>query len=172
MPGLSTPTAKSARKPTDSEQMLKIVEFTARGMKGLFPTPFGSSIVATKDGSLLSRQVNHGRQNLDPTAHAEVHVIRSACRRLKSMSLQGYSLYTTCEPCPMCMAASLWARLDRVIYGATIEDASKYCGQIYTSSKQLVKKSDLVCEVVGPVERERCIELFEASPMRRPSAKK
>jgi len=158
---------KSVAKPTDREQMVKIADFTARSMKGPFPTPFGSSIVSTKEGTLLARQVNHGRQNLDPTAHAEVHVIRAACRKIKSMSLQGYTLYSTCEPCPMCMAAILWARLDRVIYGATISDASKYCFQIYTSAKQLVKKSDLVCEVVGPVERARCVELFEASPMRR-----
>jgi len=172
MHGLRAPRLKSADKLTDREQMVSVAEFTSRSMKTPFPTPFGSSIVATKDGALLTRQVNHGRQNVDPTAHAEVHVIRAACRKLKSMSLQGYTLYSTCEPCPMCMAAILWAGLDRVIYGATIGDASKYCKQIYTSAKQLVKKSDLVCEVVGPVERDRCVALFEACPMRRATPKK
>ena len=172
MYGLSAPRLKPSAKPTDREQMVKVADFTLRSMETPFPTPFGSSIVATEDGSLLSRQVNHGRQHGDPTAHAEVHVIRAACRKIKSMSLRGYTLYSTCEPCPMCMAAILWAGLDRVVYGATIGDASKYCNQIYTSAKQLVKKSDLVCEVVGPVERGRCVALFEAGPMRRAPAKK
>ncbi len=167
MYGLSAPRLKPTAKPTDREQMVKVADFTMRSLKTPFPTPFGSSIVATKDGSLLSRRVNHGRQRCDPTAHAEVHVIRAACRKIKSMSLRGYTLYSTCEPCPMCMAAILWSGLDRVIYGATIGDASRYCKQIYTSARHLVKKSDLVCEVVGPVERELCVALFEAGPMRR-----
>jgi len=158
----------------DSEQMRKLVDFTARSLQGPFPTPFGSSVVSTADGSLLTRQVNNGRQKLDPTAHAEVHTIRAACRKLKSMTLRGYTLYTTCEPCPMCMAAVLWAGLDRIVFGATIGDAARFFGQIYIPCKSMPKKSDLVCEVTGPVERKRCVELFEALPStpRRVAAKK
>jgi tRNA(Arg) A34 adenosine deaminase TadA len=172
MHGVSAPPLKPAAQRTDREQMVTLADFTLHSTKSAFPTPFGSSIVSTGDGSLLARRVNHGRQLCDPTAHAEVHVIRVACRKFRSTSLRGYTLYSTCEPCPMCMAAILWAGLDRVIYGATIGDASRYCQQIYTSAKQLVKKSDLVCEVVGPVERDRCVALFEACPMRRATPKR
>jgi tRNA(Arg) A34 adenosine deaminase TadA len=171
MHGLSAPPVKPAAGQSDREQMVMLADFTLRSTKTAFPTPFGSSVVA-RDGSLLSRRVNHGRQRCDPTAHAEVHVIRAACQKIRSMSLRGYTLYSTCEPCPMCMAAILWAGLDRVVYGATIGDASRYFEQIYTSAKQLVKKSDLVCEVVGPVERDRCVALFEACPTRRANPKK
>jgi tRNA(Arg) A34 adenosine deaminase TadA len=101
---------------------------------------------------------------MDPTAHAEVHAIRAACRKLKSISLKGHTLYTTCEPCPMCMGAILWAGLDRVVYGATIDDAANYYAQIYTYSKQMVKKSDLVCQVDGPVERATCVKIFDELP--------
>jgi tRNA(Arg) A34 adenosine deaminase TadA len=168
---LSAPILKPGRRLTDGEEMRKIADFTALSLKGRFPTPFGSSVVGTKRGEMLARQVNHGRQNLDPTAHAEVHTIRAACRKLKSGSLKGYTLYSTCEPCPMCMAAILWAGLDRVVYGATISDAAQHYNQIYTSAKQLAKKSDMICEVVGPLERKRCVELFQGFPRRSSSGK-
>jgi tRNA(Arg) A34 adenosine deaminase TadA len=158
--------SQSVQPPTDAEEMRKIADFTARSLSGPFPTPFGSSVVGAKDGRLLTRQVNHGRQNLDPTAHAEVYTIRAACRKLRSLSLKGYILYSTCEPCPMCMAAILWSGLDRVVYGATISDAAKVFNQIYTPAKRLVQKSDLTCEVVGPVERARCAQLFQGFPKR------
>lgn len=70
------------------------------------------------------------KQELDPSAHAEVRAIRLATKRLKQISLAGYTLYTTCEPCPMCMSTALWAGLDRVVYGATIADANRHCKQI------------------------------------------
>ncbi len=168
---MKKPAPSPAAKPGDVEQMSALIRFTEGHLNTPFFTPFGCSIVRTDDGSLLARQMNHGRQTLDPTAHAEVHTIRAASRKLKSMSLKGHTLYTTCEPCPMCMGAALWAGLDRVVYGATIGDAAKYCTQIYTYSKQMVKKSDLTCEVVGPVERARCVALFEAGPMRRAPAR-
>jgi tRNA(Arg) A34 adenosine deaminase TadA len=149
----------------DEAEMHTLVHFTARSLRGSFPTPFGSSILESKTGKVVTRQVNHGRQNTDPTAHAEVHAIRRACRRLKSISLCGHTLYTTCEPCPMCMAAILWAGLDRVVYGATIGDAAKYFAQIYTPAKKLAQRSDMSCQVDGPLARQACLGLFEALPM-------
>jgi tRNA(Arg) A34 adenosine deaminase TadA len=162
----ATLSAQPVRRLSDAEEMHRIADFTARSLVSRFPTPFGSSVVKTDDGSLLTRQVNHGRQNLDPTAHAEVHAIRAACRKLRSVSLKGYTLYSTCEPCPMCMAAILWAGLDRVVYGATIADAARHFNQIYTPAKTLAKKCDMVCEVAGPVERARCQQLFKPLPLR------
>jgi tRNA(Arg) A34 adenosine deaminase TadA len=162
----STLELREEKKSRDARFMRQIATHTAKTQQTPYPTPFGAMIVSSFDGEILVKQVNHCAQNTDPTAHAEVHAIRAACRKVKSLSLRGYTLYTTCEPCPMCMAASLWASLDRVVYGATIDDASAHCNQIYTYSKHMVKKSDLTCEVVGPVEREICCELFEQSPVR------
>jgi hypothetical protein len=79
----------------------------------------------------------------------------------KVASLKGHTLYTTCEPCPMCMAMALWAGIDRVVFGSTISDASRHCAQIYVPAKTLQRKSDMDCEVVGPVLRKECVALFE-----------
>lgn len=85
--------------------------------------PFGAVIV--KGGRVVGRGRNRVTSTLDPTAHAEVVAIRDACRRLKTFSLKGCTLYTSCEPCPLCLAASLWARLDKTLYAATRQDAAR-----------------------------------------------
>ncbi|HLS41583.1 MAG TPA: nucleoside deaminase [Ornithinicoccus sp.] len=79
--------------------------------------PFGAVIVGP-DGTEVSRGGNRVTSTPDPTAHAEVTAIREACRRIDHFSLAGHTLYASCEPCMMCLAASLWARLDRVVYAA------------------------------------------------------
>ncbi|MFT4122930.1 MAG: nucleoside deaminase [Microbacteriaceae bacterium] len=85
--------------------------------------PFGAVIV--RDGTLLAEGQNRVTRDLDPTAHAEVMAIRAACRATGDFSLAGCTLYTSCEPCPLCLAASLWSRLDRVVYAADREDAAR-----------------------------------------------
>ncbi|WP_272902643.1 nucleoside deaminase [Nocardioides sp. WS12] len=85
--------------------------------------PFGAVIV--QDGKLIAFGQNRVTRDLDPTAHAEVMAIRAACTAIGSFSLAGCSLYTSCEPCPLCLSASLWARLDRVVYAADREDAAR-----------------------------------------------
>ena len=85
--------------------------------------PFGAVIV--QDGKLIAFGQNRVTRDLDPTAHAEVMAIRAACAAIGSFSLAGCSLYTSCEPCPLCLSASLWARLDRVVYAADREDAAR-----------------------------------------------
>lgn len=84
--------------------------------------PFGAVIV--RDGVILGEGQNRVTANLDPTAHAEVMAIRAACQRVGDFSLTGATLYTSCEPCPLCLAASLWARLDRVVFAADRDDAA------------------------------------------------
>jgi tRNA(adenine34) deaminase len=86
--------------------------------------------------------------------------MRKACRKLGRPSLKGYTLYTTCEPCPMCMANALWAGLDRVVFGATIADANEHCRQIHISAQEVSRRSDMPCEVVGEIMREACRGLF------------
>lgn len=85
--------------------------------------PFGAVIV--RDGVLLATGQNRVTRDLDPTAHAEVVAIRAACRQVGDFSLAGCTLYTSCEPCPLCLSSALWARLDRVVYAADREDAAR-----------------------------------------------
>jgi guanine deaminase len=85
--------------------------------------PFGAIIVMA--GELVSSGVNRVTRDLDPTAHAEVTAIRTACRSRGDFNLPGAVLYTSCEPCPLCMASALWARVDRVVYAADREDAAR-----------------------------------------------
>ena len=124
------------------------------------PVPFGALIVETHSGKRLMRSLNAVRSENDPSSHAELRTVRKATRKLKSSSLKGYTLYTTCEPCPMCMANALWAGIDRVVYGATIEDANQHCRQIRVSARELTERSDMTCIIDGPVLREACYELF------------
>jgi guanine deaminase len=85
--------------------------------------PFAA--VVSKDGALIGRGVNLVTATNDPTAHAEVSAIRAACQALGSFHLTGCELYTTCEPCPMCLGAIYWARLSRYYYGNTRSDAAR-----------------------------------------------
>ena len=85
--------------------------------------PFAALIV--QDGRVIAEGVNTVVVTNDPTAHGEVTAIRNACTALKTFSLAGCELYTSCEPCPMCLAASHWARLDAIFYAASAEDAAK-----------------------------------------------
>jgi len=85
--------------------------------------PFGAVVV--HEGKVIAEGVNIVTLTNDPTAHGEVTAIRNACKALNSFSLAGCALYSSCEPCPMCLAASHWARLDAVFFGASAEDAAK-----------------------------------------------
>jgi len=144
----------------DQLRMMELIRFTARTLETISPVPFGALIVETATGGLLMRAVNAVRTESDPSSHAELRAVRKAARKLKSPSLAGYTLYSTCEPCPMCMANALWAGLDRVVYGATIADANKHCRQIRISARKVVRRSDMSCAVDGPVLRKACYELF------------
>lgn len=84
--------------------------------------PFGAVIV--KDGEIVAQSANMVTANNDPTAHAEVSVIRLACEKLNSFSLAGCVIYTSCEPCPMCLGAIYWARLDKMYYANNKKDAA------------------------------------------------
>jgi guanine deaminase len=84
--------------------------------------PFGA--VVTRDDQLVAVGANRVTVDLDPTAHAEVMAIRAACRAEGDFSLAGATLYASCEPCPLCLAAALWARVDGVVYAADRDDAA------------------------------------------------
>jgi tRNA(Arg) A34 adenosine deaminase TadA len=144
----------------DKERMAEIAAFTAKSLITERPVPFGALIVETKSGKTLVRALNAVARENDPSSHAELRAVRLACTKLKKTSLAGHTMYSTCEPCPMCMANALWARLDRVVYGATIADASKHCLQIHISAKSVASRADMKCVVEGPVLRKECYALF------------
>jgi tRNA(adenine34) deaminase len=151
----------------DEERMRDLVRFTARTFDTASPSPFGALIVHTKTGKELMRATNAVMRENDPSSHGETRTVRLACKKLKKPSLAGYTMYSTCEPCPMCMANALWARLDRVVFGATIEDANRYTLQIHISANEVARRSDMECVVDGPFLREVCNTLFDDPRMQK-----
>jgi tRNA(Arg) A34 adenosine deaminase TadA len=95
------------------------IQMMRRGKGG----PFGAVVV--RKGKIVGRGSNQVTSANDPTAHAEIVAIREACKRLKTFQLDDCDLYTSCEPCPMCLSAIYWARLGNVFYGNTRQDAAK-----------------------------------------------
>jgi tRNA(Arg) A34 adenosine deaminase TadA len=108
----------------NKEKFMKEAVYAAlKGIKNNEGGPFGCVIV--KDGKIVGRGHNQVHSTTDPTAHGEIMAIRDACRNLESNQLDGCELYTSCEPCPMCLGAIYWSRVEKVYYGSTQVDAAK-----------------------------------------------
>jgi guanine deaminase len=107
----------------DTPFMREAIRLSRTGMRQGGAGPFGAVVV--RDGVIVARGWNAVTSSLDPTAHAEVVAIRRACRKLGTFDLGGCVLYASCEPCPMCLAAAYWARVDRLVYAATRDDAAR-----------------------------------------------
>ncbi len=150
----------SGQSRLDEERLLQLAAYTARSFQTQRPVPFGCAIYSTATGKLLLRARNAVSAQFDPSAHAELRAIRLAARRLRSISLRGYTLYTTCEPCPMCMSAALWVGVDRVVYGATIAECNRHCRQIQIPAREVARRSDMPCEIAGPLCGDVCYALF------------
>lgn len=117
--------------------------------------PFGSVIV--KDGQIIGRGHNRVLKNSDPTCHGEMEAIRDACSKLKTHDLSGAILYTTAEPCPMCLGGILWANIKKVYYGCTIADTDK----IGFRDDQFYKTFSNRDSIAEEQDREKCLKLFE-----------
>ena len=102
--------------------MREAIRLSRQTMRGNHGGPFGAVVV--RRGKIVGRGWNQVVSGNDPTAHAEVTAIREACRRLKTFRLDDCELYTSCEPCPMCLAAGYWARLRKIYYANTRRDAA------------------------------------------------
>ncbi|RPD98860.1 nucleoside deaminase [Aureibaculum marinum] len=102
--------------------MKEAIQLAIDGMDANEGGPFGCVIV--KDGKIIGRGNNKVTSTNDPTAHAEVTAIRDACKNLNSFQLEGCIIYTSCEPCPMCLGAIYWARPDKVYFGCNQKDAA------------------------------------------------
>lgn len=105
-----------------SRFMRMAVELATRNVEEERGGPFGAVIV--RNGEVLAAAANRVTLDNDPTAHAEVVAIRNACRQLGAFQLEGCTVYTSCEPCPMCLAAIYWARVDAVYYSNTQQEAA------------------------------------------------
>ncbi|MBL7740987.1 MAG: nucleoside deaminase [Chitinophagaceae bacterium] len=106
----------------DKQFLERAIELSRLGMESGQGGPFGCVIV--KDGHIIGEGNNKVTSSNDPTAHAEVVAIREACKKLGTYQLEGCDIYTSCEPCPMCLGAIYWARPHRVIYANTREEAA------------------------------------------------
>lgn len=115
-------TVDNATADADRRWLRRAIELSRLGMDGDCGGPFGAVIV--RDGAVLAEGSNQVTSDNDPTAHAEVVAIRRACASVGDFSLAGAVLYTSCEPCPMCLAAAYWARVDRVVFAAHRDDAA------------------------------------------------
>lgn len=104
------------------EFMKRAIDLSREHMNANHGGPFGAVIV--KDDQIIAEGWNCVTSSNDPTAHAEVEVIRKACKKLNTFDLQGCEIYSSCEPCPMCLAAIYWARISRIYYANTRSDAA------------------------------------------------
>ncbi len=144
---------------SDDDYMRLAIEKAREGIAA-GQSPFGAVIV--RDGKPLASAHNTVWRDSDPTAHAEVNAIRRAARVLEGIDLHGTVMFTTCEPCPMCLAAIHWAKIDRVVYGATIEDAAAAgFNELRVPAAELVRQGGSPLRVERGPLREECRALFE-----------
>jgi len=108
--------------PGHEKFMRRAIELSEQNVKQSLGGPFGAVIV--KNGEIIAESANQVVTQNDPTAHAEVSAIRLACQKLGTHDLQGCVVYTSCEPCPMCLGAIYWANIDAIYYGNTKKDAA------------------------------------------------
>lgn len=124
-----------------------------------YQTPFGSALAMGDE--LFVTAANQTKELHDPTAHAEIMAIRKLGEHLKKTNLSGFTLYTTCEPCPMCMSAAIWAKVDTVFFGCGIPEISKYMDQINLRAEELLKSGFLNIDIEGGVYESECLKLLK-----------
>jgi tRNA(Arg) A34 adenosine deaminase TadA len=141
------------------EHWMRIVIEEARKGIEAGQSPFGAAIV--RDGRLVVAAHNVVWQMTDSTAHAEVTAIREACRSLNRIDLSGCTIYSTCEPCPMCFSACHWAKLDRIVYGASIADAKAVgFNELAVSNEELKQRGGSQIAITPAILLDDCRELF------------
>ena len=121
--------------------------------------PFGA-VITDKNGNIISVGNNQVLKNNDPTAHAEVIAIRRACEKLNTYDLSSYILYTSCEPCPMCLSAAIWANIKDIYYACTREDAA-HIGFRDDFIYEYLKGNNQSYINLHQIDRDACISVFE-----------
>ena len=141
-----------------NEYMLKAKINANNGIDKKEGGPFGAVIIDS-NGNIISNGNNRVLKNNDPTAHAEIVAIREACKKLNTYDLSNCTLYTSCEPCPMCLSAIIWANINKVYYGCSKEDAGKIGFRddiIYDYLKGI--NNNLID--LKQIDREECLQVF------------
>lgn len=139
---------------------MKIAKENAdKGIKENEGGPFGAVIV-DKQGNIIANGNNKVLSEKDPTAHAEITAIREACKKLNTYDLSDYILYTSCEPCPMCLSAIIWSNIKEVYYGCTKEDAAKI-GFRDEAIYDFIKGKDKTLLDLKQIDQNECIKTFE-----------
>lgn len=149
---------------TQESFMLEAIHLSIENVKSGNGGPFGAVVV--KDGKIIARGANSVTSTNDPTAHAEVVAIRNACKALGSFQLDGCEIYTSCEPCPMCLGAIYWARPDKMYYANTKADAAAIAFDdqfIYDEIEIPVESRKLVTEQMMREEALEAFRLWETS---------
>ena len=144
-----------------NEFMKKAIELSIKSVNN-GGGPFGSVIV--KGDKIIAEGSNKVTSNNDPTAHGEIVAIREACKKLNNFSLNGCELYSTCEPCPMCLSAIYWARIDKIYYANTREDARKIDfddSLIYTELQKNIDKRKIPMIQILRNEALKAFELWD-----------
>ena len=144
---------------TDADFMRLAIQVAWQGVeKG--EMPFGACIA--RKGQVISVAHNSSKANMDTTAHAEIQAIRDASQHLKTLELSGCVIYSTCEPCPMCFTACVWAKVGRIVYACRIEDAERVgIRQVPISSARMNQLGQSGVEIVEDILREEGVKLFE-----------
>ncbi|MEA5582608.1 nucleoside deaminase [Nodularia harveyana UHCC-0300] len=129
----------------------------AEAQKG--DAPYGAVIV--KDQKVVAVAHNTVRRDHDPSAHAEINVIRNLTAKQQNPSLAGYTIYTTAEPCPMCATACIWADISEIFYGVSIQDLiSVHQSQISITCEEVIAKSFRQIKLTGGILKQECLQLF------------
>jgi tRNA(Arg) A34 adenosine deaminase TadA len=149
--------------------MRMAIELSEYNVKHSHGGPFGAVIV--KDSMVIARSANRVMAENDPTAHAEIAAIRLACKELKTYNLSGCEIYTSCEPCPMCLGAIYWARIDKIYYANTKSDAANIGFDdffIYSELELEMAKRKLPFIQLLPEEAINAFKLWETSDLKTP----
>jgi len=149
------------------EYMQMAIELSVQNVSESIGGPFGAVVV--KDGRLIAKSANQVTSTNDPTAHAEVSAIRLACTELNTFDLSGCVIYTSCEPCPMCLGAIYWARIDTIYYANTKADAERIGFSdkfIYEELDKPMENRSLPIIQLMRDEALAAFKLWETSPLR------
>ena len=138
--------------------MKRAIELSRIHMQNLQGGPFGAVIV--RDGRIIAEGWNQVTSSNDPTAHAEVVAIRNACKTVKNFDLEGAALYTSCEPCPMCLSAAYWARIGKIYFANTREDAARHHFDDDFIYREIPKALSERSIAMSQLERDAAYEVF------------
>lgn len=146
------------QKNSDEEFMKVAIELAFEGMHENKGGPFGAVVV--QNGVIVGRGYNRVTSTNDPTAHAEIVAIRDACKQLNTFELSDCVIYTTCEPCPMCLAAIYWSHVNKIFYGSTKLDAANINFDDSFIYDEIMKNNSERKLNMKQISRDETIELF------------